>query len=133
MGQTVISKLNEAELQQLADATNGRYIRMDNLDDVLITMTQQLDSVEKKSLNDAAFIDYISYFQWFLGIGLALLLLEYFLPERRSRRNLRIAVSTGILLVGFSLSSSAQKENSLIRSGNRLYKQKQMDQSQQQY
>src|SRR5882762_505084 len=95
-GNTVISKLNEVELQQLADASNGRYIRLDNLDDAMITMTQQLDSVEKKSLNDAAFIDYISYFQWFLGIGLALLLLEYFLPERRSRRNLRVAVSTGI-------------------------------------
>src|SRR5882757_2688219 len=82
-GQTVISKLNEAELQQLADAGNGRYIRMDNLDDVLITMTQQLDSIEKKSLSDAEFIDYKSYFQWFLGLALVLLLVEFFLPERR--------------------------------------------------
>lgn len=32
-----------------------------------------------------------------------------------------------------SLRSSAQKENALIRSGNRYYKQKQIDQSQQQY
>lgn len=131
-GNTVISKLNEAELQQLADATNGRYIRMDNLDDVLITMTQQLDSVEKKSLSDAAFIDYISYFQWFLGIGLVLLLAEYFLPERR-RRNLRLATGMGVLLLCGSLSSSAQKENALIRSGNRYYKQKQVDQSLKQY
>jgi Ca-activated chloride channel family protein len=86
-GQTVISKLNEAELQQLADASNGRYVRMDNLDDVLITMTQQLDSIEKKSLNDAEFIDYKSYFQWFLGLALVLLLVEFFLPEiKRHRR-----------------------------------------------
>ncbi|HEX9513670.1 MAG TPA: VWA domain-containing protein [Puia sp.] len=86
-GQTVISKLNEAELQQLADAGNGRYVRMDNLDDVLITMTQQLDSIEKKSLSDAEFIDYKSYFQWFLGIALVLLLVEFFLPEiKRHRR-----------------------------------------------
>jgi Ca-activated chloride channel family protein len=131
-GNTVISKLNEVELQQLADATNGRYIRMDNVDDALITMTQQLDSVEKKSLNDAAFIDYISYFQWFLGIGLLLLLAEYFLPERR-RKQLRVAISAGMLFICCSLSSSAQKENALIRSGNRFYKQKQMDQSQKQY
>ncbi|HVW59985.1 MAG TPA: VWA domain-containing protein [Puia sp.] len=131
-GNTVISKLNEAELQQLADATNGRYIRMDNLDDVLITMTQQLESVEKKSLSDTAFIDYISYFQWFLGIALLLLLAEYFLPERR-RRNLRLATGMGVLLLCSSLSSSAQKENALIRSGNRYYKQKQIDQSLKQY
>src|SRR5882762_1112780 len=132
MGQTVISKLNEVELQQLADATNGRYIRMDNLDDVLITMTQQLDSIEKRSLSDAAFIDYISYFQWFLGIALVLLLAEYFLPERR-RRNLRLAMGTGILLISLSFSAAAQQENPMIRSGNRYYKQKQMDQSQKQY
>jgi Ca-activated chloride channel family protein len=84
-GQTVISKLNEAELQQLADATNGRYIRLDNLDDALITMTQQLDSAEKKAVNDAEFIDYKSYFQWFLSLALGLLLAEYFLSERRSQ------------------------------------------------
>lgn len=131
-GNTVISKLNEAELQQLADATNGRYVRMDNLDDVLITMNQQLDSVEKKSLNDTAFIDYISYFQWFLGIALVLLLAEYLLPERR-RRNLRPAAGMGILLLCCSLPSSAQKEDALIRSGNRYYKQKQVDQSLKQY
>ncbi len=131
-GNTVISKLNEAELQQLADATNGRYIRLDNLDDVLITMNQQLDSVEKKSLNDTAFIDYISYFQWFLGIALVLLLAEYFLPERR-RRNLRLTTGMGLLLLCCSLTSSAQKENALIRSGNRYYKQKQVDQSLKQY
>jgi Ca-activated chloride channel family protein len=131
-GNTVISKLNEAELQQLADATKGQYMRMDNVDDVLITMTQQLDSIEKKSLSDAAFIDYISYFQWFLAIALVLLLTEYLLPERR-RRNVRLAMGTGILLISCSLSSSAQKENALIRSGNRYYKQKQMDLSQKQY
>lgn len=131
-GNTVISKLNEAELQQLADATNGRYIRLDNVDDVLITMTQQLESVEKKSLSDAEFIDYKSYFQWFLGIGLVLLLAEYFLPERR-RQGLRTATVMGLMLLGFSLTSSAQNENALIRSGNRYYKQKQLDQSQKQY
>jgi len=131
-GTTVISKLNEVELQQLADATNGRYIRMDNIDDVVITMTQQLDSVEKKSLSDAAFMDFISYFQWFLGIALVLLLTEYFLSERR-RIRLRPATAVALLLFGFSFSSSAQQENPLIRSGNRYYKQKQLDKSQQQY
>jgi Ca-activated chloride channel family protein len=86
-GQTVISKLNEAELQQLSDVTNGRYIRLDNLDDALITMTQQLDSAEKKALTDAEFIDYKSYFQWFLGVALLLLVAELFWPERRWERH----------------------------------------------
>ena len=82
-GQTVISKLNEAELQQLSDASNGIYIRLDNMEDALITLSQQLDSIEKKSLTDAEFIDYNSYFQWFLGAALLLLLIEFILPERK--------------------------------------------------
>lgn len=82
-GQTVISKLNEKELQQLSDASNGIYIRLDNMEDALITLSQQLDSIEKKSLTDAEFIDYISYFQWFLGAALLLLLIEFILPERK--------------------------------------------------
>ena len=132
-GNTVISKLNEPELQQLADATHGHYIRLDNVDDALITESQQLEGVEKKALSDSEFIDYRSYFQWFLGIALVLLLVEYFLSERR--RQLRVAAITGVLLMGASLTSSAQTQNgdAQVRSGNRYYKKKQLDQSQQQY
>jgi len=141
-GNTVISKLNEPELQQLADATHGHYIRLDNVDDALITEAQQLEGVEKKALSDAEFIDYKSYFQWFLGIALVLLLVEYFLPERRRRQQLRMAnpvraggAIIGVLLMGASLTSSAQTQNgdAQIRSGNRYYKKKQLDQAQQQY
>jgi Ca-activated chloride channel homolog len=82
-GNTVISKLNEGELQQLADVSKGGYIRLDNMDDAVITLTQQLGSIEKKSLSDAEYIDYESYFQWFLAAALVLLLAEFFLPERR--------------------------------------------------
>src|SRR6185437_9027866 len=63
-GHTVISKLNEAELQRLATETNGTYLRLDNVEDAVITMTQQLDAAEKKATSDAEFIDYKSYFQW---------------------------------------------------------------------
>ena len=84
-GQTVISKLNEAELSHLADVTNGIYIRLDNMDDVLITLSQQLDSIERKSLSDTEYVNYESFFQWFLGAALLLLLLEFILPERKMK------------------------------------------------
>jgi len=82
-GQTVISKLNEAELHNLSDITNGIYIRLDNMDDALVTLSQQLDSVEKKSLADTEFVNYKSFFQWFLAIALLLLIIEFVLPERK--------------------------------------------------
>jgi Ca-activated chloride channel family protein len=85
-GQTVISRLNEAELQQLADATNGIYLRLDNMEDALITLAQQLNGIEKKSLTDSEFIDYRSYFQLFLAIALLLLLVEFIIPERKLKQ-----------------------------------------------
>ncbi len=84
-GQTVISKLNEVELSHLADLTNGIYLRLDNMDDALITLSQQLDSIEKKSLADTEFVSYQSFFQWFLAAALLLLLIEFILPERKMK------------------------------------------------
>jgi Ca-activated chloride channel family protein len=135
-GHTVMSKLNEAELQQLATETNGTYLRLDNVEDALITMTQQLDVAEKKAMNDSEFIDYKSYFQWFAGVALVLLLVELLLAERRGGRlaaggvRMLMIVSLGLLMTG---SASAQTTNTLIRSGNRAYKKKQIDQSIKQY
>ena len=84
-GQIVISKLNETELSQLADATNGIYIRLENMDAALITLTQRLDGIEKRALTDTDYIIYKNYFQWFLGAALLLLLIEFFLPERKMK------------------------------------------------
>ena len=94
-GNTVISKLNEAELTQLADASNGQYLRLDNLDDALITLTQRLGSIEKRPLNDVEFVDYKSYFQWFLAAALVLLLVEFFLPERKTENTDRKQTPSG--------------------------------------
>ena len=83
-GNTVISKLNEAELKRLSEITNGIYVRLDNVDDALNSLVQQLDSIEKKSLNDTEYVNYDSYFQWFLALAFLLLLLETILPERKT-------------------------------------------------
>jgi Ca-activated chloride channel family protein len=135
-GHTVLSKLNEAELQQLATETNGTYLRLDNVEDALITMTQQLDTAEKKATSDSEFIDYKNYFQWFLAGAIVLLLGEYFLAERRrgklAARGVRVVLLAGLGLMT-TLSATAQNENNLIRSGNRAYKKKQLDQSVKQY
>jgi Ca-activated chloride channel family protein len=137
-GHTVISKLNEAELQNLSNVTNGQYIRLDNVDDALITMTQQLEGAEKKALSDAEFIDYKNYFQWFMAAAFVLLLTELFLSERRKRAIpvSKAAVQAVVLLLitlTATLSAAAQNGNNLIRSGNRYYKKQQLDQSLQQY
>lgn len=84
-GNTVISKLNEQELNGLSDATNGIYIHLDNLEDATITLTQRLDSIEKRALTDNEFINYKNYFPWFIGLAGLLMILELFIPERKRK------------------------------------------------
>jgi Ca-activated chloride channel family protein len=38
--------------------------------------------MEKKEFGENLFTDYNSYFQYFIGIGLVLLLLEFLIPEK---------------------------------------------------
>jgi Ca-activated chloride channel family protein len=82
-GQTIISKLNEAELQQLAQSTSGVYIRLSDTGPAVDALMKQLRSVEQTTLEDSAFKDYRHYFQWFLAAAFLLLCLEFFLPERK--------------------------------------------------
>jgi Ca-activated chloride channel family protein len=84
-GNIVISKLNEQELIGLSDATNGIYIHLDNLEDATITLTQRLDSIEKRALADNEFVNFTNYFPWFIGLAGLLLIIELFLPERKRK------------------------------------------------
>jgi Ca-activated chloride channel homolog len=84
-GNTVISKLNEQELTSISDATNGIYIRLENLEDATITLTERLDSIEKRALSDTEFINYQNYFPWFIGLAGILLIMELFIPERKRK------------------------------------------------
>lgn len=84
-GNTVISKLNEGELKLLSAQTNGTYTLLDDPDAAITNILKQLNSIEQTATEDKAFRDYTSYFQWFLGAALLLLLIEFFLPERKRR------------------------------------------------
>ena len=82
-GNPVITKLNEAELQQLAQGTKGIYVRLDDPDDAAEKIKAQINTIEQQSLGDEAFTNYTSYFQWFLAAALLLLIIEIFIPERK--------------------------------------------------
>lgn len=83
LGNAIITKLNEPELQKLAQDTKGIYIRLDDTSDAVEKIKTQIDTIEQKALGDETFINYKSYFQWFLAAALLLLLIELFTPERK--------------------------------------------------
>lgn len=82
-GNTVLSKLNDGQLKQLSATTNGVYVNPDEVNDAVEVIKKQLARIQETSVEDAAFKDYIHYFQWFVAGALLLLLIEFVVPERK--------------------------------------------------
>ena len=82
-GNAVITKLNESILQQLAQISNGVYVKLEDVDEAVRKVIEQLNTIEQKALSDVSYLNYRTFFQWFVGLGLLLLVLEFFIPERK--------------------------------------------------
>ncbi len=120
-GETVISKLNEKELSDIAKAGNGIYQLYTNTDAVASKIKRQLANIGKEtSTSDSLYISFKQYFQYFLGAALLLLLIEFFMSEKK-RSKIKSAVAVFFFL-GFSLSSFSQSPKNDIITGNKAYK-----------
>jgi Ca-activated chloride channel family protein len=84
-GQTIISKLDETALQQIASAGNGIYVRASTGQDGLIKIIDEINSLEKKEIETKMFSEYEGRFQYFLAVSLLLLIIEFLVPERKSK------------------------------------------------
>ena len=82
-GQVVVSKLNEALLQQIAQTTNGIYIHLDNVPAALASLQDQYKNVDKKALVDTSGLNYESFYLWFALPVFLFLLAELFLADRK--------------------------------------------------
>ena len=83
-GETVITKLNPTILQEIAEKANGTYIDGRNTAQVTETVTELLQNMDKKEFEAKQFADFKDQFQWFLAIGLLLLLLDVLFLERKT-------------------------------------------------
>ena len=82
--EVVITKLNEASLQQIAKATKGNYINGRSTKEVIDFVKNALENIEKTEFESTQFTDFNSQFQWFLGLGLLLLFVDIFLLEKKT-------------------------------------------------
>lgn len=89
-GNTVITKLDEQALQEIAAAGNGIYVRASNSDAGLNNVLRAISKLEKKQFDSKMYSDYEDRFQWFISAALMLLLIELFLTERKSKIYQRI-------------------------------------------
>ena len=75
-GNTIITKLNEAMLQQIAAAGNGIYVRASNSNVGLEKIYDDIEKLDKSEIEAKVFTDYENQFQWFVGAAIVLLLIE---------------------------------------------------------
>ena len=83
-GETVITRLNEETLKNIANEANGAYINGKNTTNVVENIREILNGMEKTEFESKQFADFKDQFQWFLGFGIFFLFLDIFLLERKT-------------------------------------------------
>ncbi len=84
-GTTVKTTLNEQMLRDLADAGRGEYYNLNSGNQIVTAIKKRIDKIEKRELEHQSFTDYESYFQYFIGFGLLLLVIDFLIGFRKSK------------------------------------------------
>ena len=84
-GQTVVTKLDETMLNQIASSANGIFRRASNNDDVLKDISKEIGNMEKKKFGEKEYSNYEDRFQIFFAAAFVILLIEFFLSDRRNK------------------------------------------------
>src|SRR5665647_453328 len=120
-GQMVITKLNQEELSNIAKAGNGIYQLYSNTDEVAGNIKKRLSRIgQATTLSDNSFASFKQYFQYILAAAFILLLVEFFVSEKRE-----IKIKNAVAVLFFMIISNAsfsQNAKSAIINGNKAYK-----------
>ncbi|MDQ3190108.1 MAG: VWA domain-containing protein [Bacteroidota bacterium] len=84
-GVTVITRLDETTLQEVALEGNGVYVRATNAQAGLAIVMDEINKMDKQEFESKLFSDYEDQFQYFIAFALLLFTLDFFLPERKSK------------------------------------------------
>lgn len=84
-GEVVITKRNAEVLKSIAKSSGGGYVDGNSTKEVLSYLKNALDNIQKTEFESTQMSDFKSQFQWFLGFGFFLLLLDVFLLEKKTK------------------------------------------------
>ena len=84
-GNVVMSKMDESELVKIADITGGRYFDASSGQVDIIALIDAIKGLEKSKLSSNLNRQYEDRYQYFLFLGLLLLMIEYFIPETKKK------------------------------------------------
>ena len=80
----VITKLNKASLELIAKTTKGSYVSGNNTKEVVEHIKNTLNNIQKTEFEATEMSEFQSQFQWFLGLGFLLLLIDVFVLDRKT-------------------------------------------------
>lgn len=95
-GNTVLTKLNDSILKEIASKGNGKYYRGNNYEDYLDQIFKELSSLEKTEFGTKKVTDYEDRFYYFLAPAIFLLILEFFISESKSKLFSRLNRKLGL-------------------------------------
>lgn len=83
-GETVITKKDTETLRRIAEIGNGVYIDGTSTSGAVEEILTELQKIEKTEFEAKQFADFKSKYQWFLGFGIFLVLIDILLLERKT-------------------------------------------------
>ena len=84
-GNTIITRLDEKMLQEIANAGNGIFVRANNTQAGLKKVLDEVNKMQKSEYDSQVFSDYEDRYQVFLLVAFLLLLGEIFIFERKGK------------------------------------------------
>ena len=129
-GNVVVSRLNEDMCREIAQAGGGIYVRCDNTNTATKVIQKELDTLATQEIETQVFTDYNEQFQSFALIALLLLVIDFFIFNRKNKMITKWDIFgtsghryAGIaILLLISMNMFAQRESGDVRRGNREYK-----------
>ncbi len=83
--EVVVTKRNSEVLKTIAKSSGGGYVDGNSTKAVLDYVKNALDNIQKTEFESTQMADFKSQFQWFLGFGFFLLLLDVFLLDKKTK------------------------------------------------
>ena len=84
-GETVITRLNEDVLKDIAKKGNGKYILGNRTQETVDFVENLLVKAEKSEFESKQFSDYKDQFQWFVAFALLFLIVDGFMLEKKTK------------------------------------------------
>jgi len=130
-GNVVLSRLDQATLQEIALKTGGKYYQATTGEMELDKIYNEVSGMEKKELQGNLMIQYEERYQFFLFLSLILLIAEFFISDRRkiiprmpvtTESLAKVGAATLIFLFACVSLAWGDSYSSLNNKGNDMYK-----------